>query len=265
LRTGRATIAVVPGLIQSIERAAAVIRLLAAGSGWLRASEIAASLGLAKATTHGILRTLQHVGFVQQDAASGRYQLTASVLVPGTRPMDRNELRSRVINWADPLAARSGQAVRVGTLLDGQVLVVHHVFRPDDTPQEMETGALLPAHATALGKVLLAHDAGSARAAGAGPLTAYTRRTVRRGVALRRALAEVRDQGWAADVEESVAGQAGIAAPIRTYGGLVVGAIGVSGPTDQICDTAGRARPALVALVRDIARAVSRDLAKAGT
>ncbi|GAA3341075.1 IclR family transcriptional regulator [Amorphoplanes nipponensis] len=254
-----------PGLIQSIERAAAVIRLLAAGSGWLRASEIGASLGLAKATTHGILRTLRHVGFVQQDPATGRYQLAAAVLAPGTRPLDRNELRSRVINWADPLAARSGEAVRVGALLDGQVLVVHHVFRPDDTPQQLETGALLPAHATALGKVLLAHDALSARDAGAGPLTAYTRRTVTKGAALRRTLAEVRTQGWAAEVEESVAGQAGVAAPIRTYGGLVVGAIGVSGPTDRICDSAGRPRAALVALVREIARAVSRDLAKVGS
>jgi DNA-binding IclR family transcriptional regulator len=255
----------VPGPIQSIERAAAVIRLLAAGSGALRASEIGASLGLAKATTHGILRTLRHVGFVQQDATTGRYQLAASVLVPGTRPMDRNELRARVINWADPLAARSGAAVRVGTLLDGQVLVVHHVFRPDDTPQQLETGVLLPAHATALGKVLLAHDAGSARVATAGPLTAYTRRTVVKPVALRRALAEIRTRGWAGETEESTAGQAGIAAPIRTYGGLVVGAIGISGPTDRICDTAGRARPALVGLVREIARAVSRDLATVGT
>lgn len=254
-----------PGLIQSIERAAAVIRLLAAGPGWLRASEIAASLGLAKATTHGILRTLQHVGFVQQDAATGRYQLAAQVLVPGTRALDRNELRSRVINWADPLAARSGEAVRVGALSDGQVLVVHHVFRPDDTPQELETGALLPAHATALGKVLLAHDAASARASWSGPLTAYTRRTVVKPVALRRALSDVREQGWAADVEEATAGQSAIAAPIRTYGGLVVGAIGISGPTDRVCDGAGRPRQQLVTLVREIARNVSRDLAKVGT
>jgi DNA-binding IclR family transcriptional regulator len=36
------------------------------------------------------------------------------------------------------------------------VLIVHHVFRPDDSRQALEVGSLVPAHATALGKALLA-------------------------------------------------------------------------------------------------------------
>ncbi len=60
-----------PGSIQSIERSAAILRLLARGSGRLGVGEIAHSLGLARGTAHGILRTLQRVGFVEQDAASG--------------------------------------------------------------------------------------------------------------------------------------------------------------------------------------------------
>ena len=55
----------VPGAVQSIERAAAILRLLARGSGRLGVSEIANSLGLARSTAHGILRTLQGVGFVE--------------------------------------------------------------------------------------------------------------------------------------------------------------------------------------------------------
>ena len=244
-----------PGLIQSIERAAAVIRLLAAGPGWLRASEIAASLGLAKATTHGILRTLQHVGFVQQDAATGRYQLAAQVLVPGTRALDRNELRSRVINWADPLAARSGEAVRIGTVLEGQVLVVHHVFRPDDTFQTLEVGNLLPMHATALGKALLAYGATPPAS-----LDRFTSRTVGTQRELAAALRVVRECGWSSDIEELTPGEASIAAPIRAYGGLVVGAIGISGHVERLCDSRYHPRPQLVATVRDAAGAVSRDL-----
>lgn len=250
-----------PGLIQSIERAAAVLRLLAGAPAGLQVGELAASLGLAKATAHGILRTLQHVGFVEQDTGTGRYRLGGALPeLGGAHPIDLNDLRSHAINWADPLAARSGAEVRIGALQDGQVLVVHHVFRPDDTPQALDTGSLLPAHATALGKVLLAYDAGSAASVAGGPLTAYTRRTVTTPAGLGRALVEARERGWGGDVEEAVPGQAGIAAPIRAYGGLVVGAIGVTGPTDRICDTAGRARTALVGLVRDAARAVSRDL-----
>jgi DNA-binding IclR family transcriptional regulator len=249
-----------PGPIQSIERAAAILRLLAGGSGRLGVSEIADSLGLARGTAHGILRTLQGVGFVEQDDATGKYQLGARLLHLGTSYLDVNELRSRAINWADALAARSGEAVRLGTLLEGKVLVVHHVFRPDDTLQTLDVGALLPLHASALGKVLLAYDASAAAALGQGLLEPYTRRTVTSAKVLSRALAEVRDNGWAVEVEEMTIGEASVAAPIRGQGGLVVGAMGISGAAERVCDAKGQPKSALVTYVRDAARAVSRDL-----
>lgn len=245
-----------PGQVQSIARAAAILRLLAGGSGRLGLLEIARALDLPKGTAHGIVRTLQDVGFVEQDKTSGKYQLGAALLHLGTSYLDVNELRSRSINWADPLAARSGEAVRIGTLLQGQVLVVHHVFRPDDTLQTLDVGALLPPHATALGKVLLAYEPRSFL----GGLQPYTRRTLASPRALARALAEIREAGWGADIEEMTVGEAGIAAPIRGYGGLVVGAIGISGPVERVCDAHGRPHTSLVAYVRDAARAVSRDL-----
>ncbi|MFJ8818897.1 IclR family transcriptional regulator [Amycolatopsis thermoflava] len=248
-----------PGPIQSIQRAAAILRLLARGSGRLGVVEIAESLELAKGTAHGILRTLAGVGFVEQDRDTGKYQLGAALLHLGSSYLDVNELRSRAINWADALAARSGEAVRIGAPLEGRVLVVHHVFRPDDSPQTLDVGAMLPLHATALGKVLLAYDAAllaSWRAAGP---EAYTRRTLP-PAAVARALAEVRRAGWAAERGEMVPGEAGIAAPIRGHGGIVVGAIGVSGAEDRICEPSGHPKPRLLEQVRDAARAVSRDL-----
>src|SRR5215218_5185279 len=155
-RLERVTSGNVPGHVQSIERAAAVLRLLADGR--LALVDLSNSLGLAKGTVHGILRTLQHVGFVEQDPESGKYQLGVALLQLGTRSLDVNELRSRALNWADSLAAHSGEAVRIGSHLDGEVLVVHHVFRPDDSVQIVEVGSLLPLHASALGKAIAAFD-----------------------------------------------------------------------------------------------------------
>lgn len=249
-----------PGPVQSIERAAAILRLLARGSGRLGVGEIAASLGLAKGTAHGILRTLQGVGFVEQDKASGKYQLGATLLHLGTSYLDVNELRSRAINWADALAARSGEAVWIGTLLDGKVLIVHHVFRPDDSLQSLEVGALLPLHATALGKVLVAYDTQAAACLSDTELEPLTRRTLVSPAALRRETAKVREHGFAAEVEESKLGQASLAAPIRGYGGLVVGAISITGAVDRLCPSAGRPDPALVEFVQNAAQMISRDL-----
>ncbi|MHA6802354.1 IclR family transcriptional regulator [Salinifilum ghardaiensis] len=249
-----------PGSVQSVERAAAILRLLARGSGRLGVGEIAGALELAKPTAHGILRTLQRVGFVEQDRATGKYRLGEGLLHLHTSYLDVNELRSRAINWADSLAARSGEAVRIGAPMEGRVLVVHHVFRPDDTQQSLDAGSLLPLHATALGKVLLAYDTDLAAAAQRAGLESFTRRTTTNAEALTRTLGRVRDSGWAAETEESMPGAASIAAPIRGHGGLVVGSIGISGAVERICDVKGRADTALVGYVRDAARAVSRDL-----
>ena len=117
-----------------------------------------------------------HVGFVEQDPESGKYQLGAALLHMGSSYLDGNELRTRALNWSDSLATRSGESVRIGTLHEGQVLVVHHVFRPDDSRQALEVGALLPAHASALGKVLLAANRYAATELAAGGLPRFTPR-----------------------------------------------------------------------------------------
>ena len=63
--------------IQSIERASAILRALASGPRRLGVSDLSDRLGLAKGTTHGLLRTLQAEGLVEQDPETGKYQLGA--------------------------------------------------------------------------------------------------------------------------------------------------------------------------------------------
>ena len=248
-----------PGRIQSVERAASILKLLASGgSRRLGVVELSKYLQLPKGTVHGILATLQHVGFVEQDRATGKYQLGAGLLHLGNSYLDVNELRTRAINWADSLASRSREAVQIGALHDGKVLVVHHVFRPDDSIQALQVGALMPTHATALGKVLLAGDPG--REPEYEDWTPITARTITDPTALENELELVRARGWAQEIEELVDGEAAIAAPIRDDRDIVVGAIGVRGAVERICTSRDEVRSELVGFVRDAARAVSRDL-----
>ena len=104
--------------------------------------------------------------------------------------------------------------MRIGTLHEGQVLIVHHVFRPDDSLQTLDVGALLPAHASALGKILLAdHPYAAGEVARAG-LESFTPATITDPEALERELERVRQRGWAADIGELVNGEVSCAAPI---------------------------------------------------
>lgn len=250
-----------PGSIQSVERAAAILRMLARGPGPMRLAEISSSLQLAKGTAHGLLRTLTEVGFVEQDRVSGRYSLGAGLATLGHGYLDSNELRARSMNWADPLAARSGEAVRIGLLDGAEVLVVHYVFRPDQPSQHADVGSRLPAHATALGKLLLAHHPGALTLLRAHPpVTSFTGRTLTADADLDAELTLVRIQGYAVEYGEHHADLAGIAAPIMGFGGEAVGAVEIHGDLDRICDAHGAPRRPLLAQVRACARAVTREL-----
>lgn len=248
-----------PGKIQSIERAAAILRLLSGRSGALGVVEIASELGLPKGTVHGLLKTMVDVGFVRQDPATGKYLLGVALLHMGFSYLDGNELRARALNWSDSLASRTHESVRIGMLHEKKVLIVHHVFRPDNTLQTLDIGALMPAHATAIGKILLAahpHTTDELISAG---LQAYTDATITDGKALRRELTRVRDRGWAFEAGELEPMRGSIAAPIIDRGGRTVGGMGIFGSPERLF-TARLPRHDLLTYVREHARAVSQEL-----
>ena len=249
-----------PRNIQSIERAAAILRLLSGRTHRLGVVDLAGELGLPKGTVHGLLRTLQHVGFVEQDEETGKYQLGAALLHMGSSYLDGNELRTRALNWSDSLAARTHESVRIGTLHEGQVLIVHHVFRPDDSLQTLDVGALLPAHATRAGQDPARRPPLRRGRAGARRASRASRRppspTPSRWSASSSACASAGGRRTSAS---SSTARSRCAAPILDRRGVTVGAMGVSGPPDRLL-AARQPRGDLVAFVREAARAVSREL-----
>jgi DNA-binding IclR family transcriptional regulator len=244
--------------IQSIDRAAAILRALASGPRRLGVSELAERLGLARPTVHGLLQTLQSHGFVEQDPYSDKYQLGPGLLQLGYSYLDLNELRARSIGHADRLASRAQAAVRVGVMHGASIVVVHHVFRPDAVFGVLEVGLQLPLHASALGKAVLAFaPAQLVDDLLADPLPRLTKQTLS-AEHLRRELAVTRDSGIASERDEAVLGESSAAAPIFDHGGQAVGAIGVVDATERIFPR-GLAR-GLAAAVGEAARGISREL-----
>jgi len=246
-------------MIQSVERAAAILGALGSGTPRLGVTEIAERVGLAKPTVYGLLRTLEKHDLVVQDADSGKYSLGPGVLQLGNAYLDGSELRARSLLWAEALAQRANEAVWVATLSGTRVIVLHHVFRPDNTVQILEVGAAIPWHACALGHAIVAQLPASASArVMAADLVPLTGRTKTTRAALSRALAQVRKNGYAVEDQEATVGDAGVAAPIMNRHGTVAGAIGVVGPVERLL--ASGSREELARAVVDAARSVSRDL-----
>jgi DNA-binding IclR family transcriptional regulator len=246
-------------MIQAVERAARILAVLGSGTPRLGVTEIAERVGLAKPTVHGLLRTLEKHDLVAQDPDTGKYSLGPAVLSLGNAYLDGSELRARSLLWAESLAQRAGEAVWVASLSGSRVIVLHHVFRPDNTVQILEVGAAIPWHACALGHAIVAYLPDSERAAVmTGDLTPLTGRTKTSRSALSRALAQVRKQGYAVEDQEATVGDAGIAAPILGRDGDVAGAIGLVGAAERLLAPAARSE--LARAVTEAARAISRDL-----
>ena len=248
-----------PGAIQSIERAAAVLRLLGSTDRPLGIAEIAAALDLARPTAHGIVRTLREVGFVEQDAVA-RYVLGDALRELGRGGWDRHDLRARAMNWADSLAGSTGLAVHLGVPDAGAVRLVHHVFRPDGSAQRIRTGEEQPLHATALGKCLLAFAPVATPPALDLTLTRYTGRTCVTVAALTSHLSTARRRGWAGDSGEFEPGVGGAATALRGSGGSVAGAIGVVGPVEELYGLGGELRPVVAEYLVAAAREISASL-----
>jgi DNA-binding IclR family transcriptional regulator len=246
-------------MIQSVERAALILKALGSGVPRLGITELSERLGLAKPTVYGLLRTLEAQELVEQDPETGKYRLGPALLQLGNAFLDHHELRGRSLLWAESLAARTQEAVKLGVLYGPNVLIVHHVFRPDNSVQMLEVGAAIPWHASGLGKAMAAHLDARARAElTRGPLPRLTGQTITTVKGLDAELKKVQRDGFAVEDQEAILGEGGIAAPVFDSRG-VVGAIGITGPNERLVPKGG-AEAQMVSAVREAARALSRDL-----
>lgn len=246
-------------MIQSVDRA---IRILLALQGARRLSltDLAAQLGLPNSTVHGLLQTLIAHGMVDQEAGSLRYMLGPAVLRLSSVYLDSLEFRSRTLKWSEELARRTGLAVRAGVLLLGDVIVVHHEPRPDGSRQMPEVGFVMPAHASALGKAILAfRPEETTHLLSMTRLRSMTGETIVDPQTLVDDLAQVSRTGVAAERDEAVLGESSLAAPVFDATGLAVGAVGVViassdwPPPDGLHDD-----------LREAARNISRELGAPG-
>jgi len=246
------------GVIQSVDRAIRVLIALQ-GARQMTLSELAGRLDLPSSTVHGIVRTLVGHGLVVQKHRSGRYQLGPAVLRLGNVYLDTLELRSKAIPWAADLARRTGCAVRTGVLLLDDVVIIHHELRPDGSRQMPEVGIVIPAHASAVGKAMLAfNDADATRLLSAAPLRSMTGETLTSSAELKKQLADITTTGIASEQDEAVIGESALAAAVFDASGGAIGAIGLvvpsmNWPVDTVTHDA----------LREAARAISRELGSA--
>ncbi|MEV4735881.1 MULTISPECIES: IclR family transcriptional regulator [unclassified Microbacterium] len=241
-------------MIQAIDRAAKVLELLQ-GARHLGITDLAAALALPPSTVHGIVKSLREHGLVAKERGGQRYMLGPTLLRLSNVYLDTLDVRARAMRWTQELARRTNLPVRLGAPHFHEVLVIHHDLRPDDSRQMLETGVAIPAHASAMGKVLLAYDAGFQRTVFEQPLRSLTGDTITDVARLTLELPAILDRASAAEVDEAVLGESSVAAPVADASNEIVAAVAVVMPTSQ-----APATDAALDALRETARNISREL-----
>lgn len=189
-------------------------------------------------TSHRLLATLCANGYVERDEDTKRYFLGLHILELQASIAKRFRLLDIAIPHMTRLVQEMSVTCHLAVLRDADVVYLESRRSYGDPFFHLHTppGRSVPAHCTALGKVLLAHlpaDVLSQLLSGRA-LVSNTRHTITDPVALREQLGVVRRRGYAVDDEEYSLGVRCIAAPIRCRTGEVIAAASVSGSKDQI-------------------------------
>jgi sugar lactone lactonase YvrE/DNA-binding IclR family transcriptional regulator len=222
---------------QALVRALRLLDIVAAAPRPLRTAAIATQAGLSRATVHRMLGALAEAGLLRQDTPEGAWRLGLKVFELAHRVWDTLDIRGAAEPELARLAGLSGETARLA-LLDGDACLYvdqREAGRPG-VRLGNGVGARTALHASAVGKVILAHlpTPERRRRVAAQQLTALTAATITDGAAFLGDLDLVKARGYAISVEESVEGVAGVAAPVLNHLGEPIAAVCVLGPSFRL-------------------------------
>ena len=239
--------------IQSIERGVQVLRAFSGREASLSVVEIASRVGLARPVVRRILLTYEHLGYAE--SVNGLWNLTPRILELGSGSFAASSRPEISYRYMADVVERTGVTCSVG-VLDGMDVI--HVARVEDRrplPDSVRIGNRLPAHATAVGKVLLSAlpvEELLVRLAAA-PLQAETPQTITDPSRLAERVAAVRRRGYDVSIEELHPGQIATAVPILVDGRAVGG---LAGSSTTVRSSATSLEQVVMPILREAAAAI---------
>jgi DNA-binding IclR family transcriptional regulator len=227
-------------------------------------TELSHLLDLHKNNVFRLLATLEAQGYIEQSTVSDRYRLGVRALELGQAFLRGRTLLKRARPILTALANELKESAHLATLRGFEVVHLDGAQGEQLVLTKLRVGERLPAHCTALGKVLIGCAAENVReaydrtlVAGAG-LGARTASTIVDRDKLFEHLRMVAGAGFALDLEECEPGLCCAAAPVYDVSGRMLAALSVSGPAFRLGEE--HLLRCVVPAVTGAAEALSREL-----
>ena len=260
----------------SLERALVLLKVIEQVPGGLQNAEISRKLKIPKSSCSYILRRLEREGYLIRDEATARYRIGLAMVALAHGALREIGIRSVAEPALYRLTNQTGLSAGIGVLERGRVLMVDRLEGPEFVSntqprkrEQRDIGRELPAHSTALGKVLLAFLAPKQvlNVIAERGLARSTPKTIVSKTKLLSELEVVRRQGYAIADEEADRGLRALAAPIFDADGTVRAAVSVNGsPAENVWNDLGELVRLVEVAARDISkRSIAQPKPPAGT
>lgn len=220
---------------QLVARTCAVLMALTREGGFYTLDQLSNELDLNKTSLFRILRSLEIEGLVQR--SNERYRLGSRVLDLANGFLRNLSVHAIAQPYLEVMARECGSTTTLAILENLEVVYIAVEHAQRDVGIRGEIGQRYPAHATALGKVLLAYSGADAlQQLGQQTLQRLTHRTIVDVKALADQFKDIRQRGFAVDDEERGIGIRCVAAPIFDYTDRAVASLSLSGPIFHMND-----------------------------
>jgi DNA-binding IclR family transcriptional regulator len=240
--------------VQSVDRAVALLRAVAAASGpSATVTALAATCGLNRATAWRILTTLEAHGLVVVDRETGRYRIGFGIVeLAGAAGVEA------LIQSAHPvlerLSRQTGETAALA-VVRGRGLTYVDEVAPVAIVSATWRGRTVPLHATSTGKALLGFSDPADVTQMTGPrLRRFTDATITAQAALRAELRRTRERGYGICRGEYESSAWGVSAPVLDSAGRPLAVLSVWGPANRVTDARFEA---LGELAVDAARSIA--------
>lgn len=248
--------------VQSLDRGLAVIRAFGPDRAQLSLSDVARATGMARAAARRFLLTLVDLGYVRIDGRM--FSLSPRVLDLGYAYLSTLSFPEFAGPHMEELVAATRESSSVSVLDGPDIVYVVRVPTARIMTASIAVGTRFPAHATSMGRVLLAGLSGADLDSylATAPLEALTRHTVTDPVRLRAIVSEVRAAGYAVVDQELEEGLRSVAVPLRDPSGHVAAALNMSAHASRA--TLDSLRRTFLTRLRATAARIEADMHRLG-
>lgn len=222
------------GSIAVLGKAFSVLEAMTDAGRAVTLKELGETTGLPKPTLHRILGTLAELGYVEQDHARSRYNLTLQLFRLGHGDT-YDEIKERVLPLMEALHRRFDETVNLAVLQGSHVQYVHFIETTQSLRWQVKPGVRDPFYCTALGRAIVAFlpKARQDQLVERAEIVARTPFTPADAAAVRARLATTARNGWARDDQENDLGVCCFGIPILE-GDRAVAALSVSVPKSRL-------------------------------